>query len=65
MLQDLYKGPQKGVPEIALKDALQFALELHLFMHLSMYKSVQYESVKGETEVAICAALEEASKISF
>ena len=54
---------KEGAPEIALKDALQVALELHLFMHFSMHKSVQYDSVKGEIEVALYAALEEASKI--
>ena len=44
---------KEGAPEIALKDALQVALELHLFMHFSMHKSVQYDSVKGEIEVAL------------
>ena len=36
-----------------------------LVMQLSMHKRVQYDSVKGEMEVALCAALEGASKISF
>ena len=64
---DLYKGAQKGALaiEIALKGALQVAHELRLFMQLSMHKSVQYDSVKGEIEVAFYAALEGASKISF
>ena len=30
-----------------------------------MHKSVQYDSVKGEFEVALYAAVEVASKISF
>ena len=34
-------------------------------MQLSMQKSVQYDSVKGATVVALYAALEGASKISF
>ena len=34
-------------------------------MQLSMHKTVQYDSVKGEIEVAPYAALEGASKISF
>ena len=59
------KKRQKGAPETALKGALQVALELHLFMQLSIYKSVQYDSVKGEIEVALYASLESASKISF
>ena len=64
-LQDLNKDEKKGASEIALKGALQVALELHVFMQLSMHKSVQYDSVKGEIEVALYAALEGASKISF
>ena len=36
-----------------------------LVMQLSMHKRVQYDSVKGEIEVALYAALEGASKISF
>ena len=60
-LQNLYKG----APEIALKGVFQVALELHLFIQLSMHKSVQYDSVKGDIEVALYAALESASKISF
>ena len=64
-LQDLYKDPQKGAPKIALKGAPQVAHELHLFMQLSMYKSVQYDLVKGETEVALYTALESATKTSF
>ena len=51
---------------IALKDAIQVALEFYLFMQLSMHKSVQqYDSVKGEIEVALYTELESASKISF
>ena len=34
-------------------------------MQLSMHKSEQYDSVKGENEVALYTALESASKISF
>ena len=60
-LQNLYKG----APEIVLKGVLQVALELHLFMQLLMHKSEQYDSVKGGIEVALYAALEGASKISF
>ena len=63
--KDLCKGAQKGSPEITLKGALQVALELHLFIQLSMHKTIQYDSVKGEIEVAFYAALEGASKISF
>ena len=65
VFQDLYKGAQKGAPEIALKGALQVALELLLFIQLSMHESVQYDSVKGEIEVAPYAELEGASKIPF
>ena len=65
VFKDLYKGAQKGSPEIALKGALQVALELHLFIQLSMHKTVQYDSVKGEIDVAFYAALEDASKISY
>ena len=64
-LQDLLTGAQKSAPEIELKGALQAALEFHLFMQQSMYNSVQYDSVKGEIEVALYAALEDVSKISF
>ena len=64
-LQDLYKDLQKGAPEIALKGAPQVALELHLFMQLSTNKCVQYDSVKGEIEVALYTTHESASKISF
>ena len=45
-LQDLYKGAQKGAPEIALKVAFQDALELHLFMQLLMRKSAQYHLLR-------------------
>ena len=55
----------KSAPEIALRGALQVALEFHMFMQLSMHKSVQYDSVKGEIDVALHTALEIASKISF
>ena len=34
-------------------------------MQLSMHKSVQYDSAKHEIEVALYAALEYSSKISF
>ena len=34
-------------------------------MQLSMHKSVQYDPVKDEIEVALYAALEGGSKISF
>ena len=64
-LQDLYKDPQKGALEIALKGAPQVALQLHLFMQLSIHKSVQYDSVKGEIEVALYTLTEIASTISF
>ena len=50
-IQDLYKGAQKGTPEIALNGAIQVALTLHLFMQLSMHKSVQYDSVKGDSSL--------------
>ena len=36
---------------------------LYSLMQLSMHKRVQYDSVKGEIEVALYAALEGASKI--
>ena len=65
VFQDLYKGAQKNAPEIALKGALQVALELLLFIQLSMHESVQYDSVKGEIEVAPYAELEGSSKIPF
>ena len=65
VFQDLYKGAQKSAPEIALKGALQVALELLLFIQLSMHESVQYDSVKGEIEVALYTSLESGSKISF
>ena len=39
--------------------------KVHLLMQLSMHKSVQYDSVKGEIDEALYAALEGASKISF
>ena len=51
--------------EIALKDGLQVALELNLFMQFSMHKNVRYDSVKGEIGIALYAALEDVSKISF
>ena len=51
--------------EIALKGGLQVALELNLFMQFSMHKNVRYDSVKGEIGIALYAALEAASKISF
>ena len=60
--EDLYKD---CAPEIALKGARKVALQFHLFMQLSMHKSVQYDSVQGEIEVALYAALESASKIPF
>ena len=60
--EDLYKD---RAPEIALKGARQVALQFHLFMQLSMRKSVQYDSVKGEIEVALYTALDSASKIPF
>ena len=63
--KDLYKGTQKDEPEIALKGALQVTLELHLFRQFSVHKSVQYDSVEREIEVALYAKLEDASKISF
>ena len=44
---------------------IQVALEFHLFMQLSMHKSVQYDSVKGEIEVALYTAPESGSKISY
>ena len=50
-IQDLYKGAQKGTPEIALNGAIQVALTLHLFMQLSMHKSVQYDSAKGDSSL--------------
>ena len=34
-------------------------------MQLSMHKNVRYDSVKGEIEIALYAALEAASKRSF
>ena len=34
-------------------------------MQLSMHKSVQYDSIKGEIEVALYAALKGTSNISF
>ena len=34
-------------------------------MQLSMHESVQYDSVKGEIEVALYTSLESGSKISF
>ena len=63
--QNLYIGAQKGANKIALKGAYQVVLELYLFMQLSMHKALQYDSIKGEIEVALYAALEDASKISF
>ena len=51
--------------EIALKGGLQVALELNLFMQLSMHKNVRYDSVIGEIGIALYAALEDTSKISF
>ena len=64
-LQDLYKDAQIGASENALKGALQIARKLHLFMPLSMHKSIQNDSIKGETEEAVYAVLDCASKISF
>ena len=55
----------KSAPEIALRGALQVAREFHLLMQLSIHKSVQYDSVKGEIEVALYTLTEIASTISF
>ena len=65
LLQDLYKDEKKRAPEIWIKGALQGALVLHLFMQLSIHKSVQNDSVEGEIEEVIYAALEGSSKISL
>ena len=48
-----------------MKGALQGALVLHLFMQLSIHKSAQNDSVEGEIEEVIYAALEGSSKISL
>ena len=48
-----------------LKSALQVELELLFSIQLSVHKNVQYDLVKGETEVASYAVLEDASKTLF
>ena len=51
--------------KIYIKVHKKVALELHLFMQLSMHNTIQYDSVKGQIEVALYAALEDASTITF
>ena len=59
------KMHKQVTPENALKGLFQVALELHLFMAQSMHNGIQNDSIKGEIEEALYAALEDASKISF